>query len=92
MIPWVPYNKRLTAQWTLFKILNHLYVTEAEFKKKYLGLKAPSAGHSAVWPDAKIPQGSFPENFDWRDHGAVTPVKNQVSYLACIHTPSTIEI
>ena len=31
------------------------------------------------WPAADIPKVDLPTAFDWRDHNAVTPVKNQVN-------------
>ncbi|GFN97059.1 cathepsin f [Plakobranchus ocellatus] len=58
-------------------------LTEAEFKKQYLGLKPLSSAHGLAWPSAKIPGGSFPNSWDWRDHNAVTPVKNQGSCGSC---------
>lgn len=51
---------------------------ETEFKKKYLGLDL-SLSNKNTLPMAVIPQSiSIPNEFDWRDHNAVTPVKNQV--------------
>jgi len=51
---------------------------ENEFKKKYLGLNL-SLNSKKTLPMAVIPQNiSIPNEFDWRDHDAVTPVKNQV--------------
>uniref|UniRef100_A0A453LFX8 Cathepsin propeptide inhibitor domain-containing protein n=1 Tax=Aegilops tauschii subsp. strangulata TaxID=200361 RepID=A0A453LFX8_AEGTS len=59
-------------------------LTPAEFRRTFLGLKttrrsflremAGSAHDAPV-----LPTDGLPEDFDWRDHGAVGPVKNQVS-------------
>jgi cathepsin F len=58
-------------------------LTPAEFRRTFLGLKtsrrsflremAGSAHDAPV-----LPTDGLPEDFDWRDHGAVGPVKNQV--------------
>lgn len=53
-------------------------VSEDEFRKQYLtpvwDLNTP---HPWI-KKATIPTGPIPDSFDWRDHNAVTPVKNQV--------------
>lgn len=58
-------------------------LTPAEFRRTFLGLKTSrrsflrEIGGSAH--DAPVlPTDGLPDDFDWRDHGAVGPVKNQV--------------
>lgn len=53
-------------------------LTQSEFREKHLGVKG---GGFKLPKDANkapiLPTENLPEEFDWRDRGAVTPVKNQ---------------
>lgn len=57
-------------------------LTPEEFQKNYLGLhkqrlKLPADAKQAP----KLPTNDLPADFDWRDHGAVGAVKDQVLLL-----------
>lgn len=53
-------------------------LTPAEFRRKYLGIRKTSRSLRNIHDAPVLPTSDLPTDFDWRDHGAVTDVKDQV--------------
>jgi len=70
---------------TKFALNKFADLSSEEFKKYYLNSQAPSA--DAAWPIApKCSEAEVkanPDSYDWRDHGAVTEVKDQGQCGSC---------
>lgn len=58
-------------------------LTEEEFSSMYLGLHQIPREYSTLEPAPILRTDDLPDSFDWRDRGAITPVKDQVKANAC---------
>ncbi|CAH1238688.1 CTSF [Branchiostoma lanceolatum] len=62
-----------TAKYGVTKFMD---LSEEEFRQYYLS-PVRDLTHAEQLPKATIPDIETPDSYDWREHGAVTPVKDQ---------------